>query len=377
MSFSQKNALIKLIHKKNDRHKLKNYRPISLLNTDVKIVTKVLAKRLAMVLKNIIHESQKCVPGRQITDNIHIAQDLIDLINEQENEAAFIFLDQEKAFDRISHNFLFKTLEKFGFGNNFINWIKIFYNNVNSQIKLNGKLSEKIEIEQGLRQGCPLSALLYVLCAEVLQINIRKDPRIKGYKLENFEMKGLSFADDMMTVVTSEDSIHALFDLISSYEKATNAKINIDKTEAIWVGKWRDNSHKPLGLKWVNNYVKFVGVFIGNNRKEASKISFNEIIESIKKKLSYWNTKSISVKGKVKIINTFVLSKLWYVLETHDLPENMLLDLKNILTTFIWKGHKQVSYEFLCLSYEEGGLSLQNIKVKQDVLRIKSETSSR
>ena len=139
LSYSQKNALIKLLHKKNDRHKLKNYRPISLINTDDKIVTKVLAKRLAMVLKNVIDESQKCVPGRQITDNIHIAQDLIDLINKQENEAAFIFLDQEKAFDRISHNFLFKTLEKFGFGNNFIDWIKIFYKNVNSQIKLNGK----------------------------------------------------------------------------------------------------------------------------------------------------------------------------------------------------------------------------------------------
>ena len=175
---SQKKALIKLIYKKNGRHKLKNYRPISLLNTDLKIISKVLAKRLIEVLKDIIHPSQKCIPGRQITDNIHLAQDLIDLINRKNEEAGLIFLDQEKAFDRISHTFIFKTLKTFGFGDDFIDWIKIMYAEVNSQLKINGEVSEKIYIKRGLRQGCPLSALLYALCSEVLHTNIRKDNTI-------------------------------------------------------------------------------------------------------------------------------------------------------------------------------------------------------
>ena len=77
LSNSQKKALIKLTFKKNGRH-LRNYRPISLGNTDIKLITKILANRLAKVLPNITHESQKCLPGREITDNIHLAKDLIE-----------------------------------------------------------------------------------------------------------------------------------------------------------------------------------------------------------------------------------------------------------------------------------------------------------
>ena len=80
-------------------------------------------------------------------------------------------------------------MQKFGFGNYFIDWIKIFYKNANSQIKINGELTDQIQIERGLRQGCPLSALLYVLCSEVLHINIRKDPNIKGYLVGKEEIK--------------------------------------------------------------------------------------------------------------------------------------------------------------------------------------------
>jgi len=262
-------------------------------------------------------------------------------------------------------------LQKFAFGSYFIEWIKIFYKNAKSQIKINGELTDQIEIERGLRQGCPLSALLYVLCAEVLHINIRKDPNIKGYLVNKEEIKGLSYADDMMTVVTTDLSIEHLFNLIEKYEQSTNAKINIEKTEALWVGKWATRIDKPNNLKWVANHVKFVGVHIGNNRDETSKVTFSESMDSIKYKLSYWNSKYISIKGKVKVVNTFILSKLWYFLEIQDLNNSMLIDLKNIITSFIWKGHKQVSYDTLCLPYLKGGLSLPNIQSKMEASRVK------
>ena len=94
-------------------------------------------------------------------------------------------------------------------------------------------------------------------------------------------------------------------------------------------------------------------------------------MDSIKNKLSYWNSKYISIKGKVKVVNTFILSKLWYFLEIQDLNNSMLIDLKNIITSFIWKGHKQVSYDTLCLPYLKGGLSLPNIQSKMEASRVK------
>ena len=195
---SQKKGLVKILYKKNGRQFIKNYRPISLLQTDLKIISKVLAKRMAKTLPKIIHENQKCVKDRKITDNIHLVQDIIDLINKKDWEAICIMIDQEKAFDRISHNFIMKTLNQYGFGQNFIKWIKILYTDITSKVKVNGYHTNDFKIERGVRQGCPLSALLYVLCLEVLSTNIRTDPGIQGVKLnDNIVHKETTYVDDM------------------------------------------------------------------------------------------------------------------------------------------------------------------------------------
>ena len=119
-------SVIKIIYKKKGEFfLLENYRPISLINVDIKILCKALANRLKFVLPNIIHASQTAVYGRRIDHTIHMIRDLIDLANKEDDTLAFIFLDQEKAFDRVNHNFLFKTMRAFGIGETFIDWIKL------------------------------------------------------------------------------------------------------------------------------------------------------------------------------------------------------------------------------------------------------------
>ena len=135
---------------------LSNYRPISLINVDLKILTKTLTNRLKPILPTIIHRSQTAVHGRKIDHNIHMLRDLVDLVDKEESQAAFIFLDQEKAFDRVDHQFLFKTMEAFGIGEEFITWIKVLYSNATTKIKINGYLSANIPLKRGVRQGCPL-----------------------------------------------------------------------------------------------------------------------------------------------------------------------------------------------------------------------------
>ena len=122
----------------------------------------------------MIHQDQTCVPERHIEDNIHIVQNLIDHINKTDGEIALISIDQEKAFDRMSHNFIIKTLNKFNFGENFIKWVKTICTGTKSFVKVNGYKTFEFDIERGVRQGFPLSALLYTLTAEFLAENIRK-----------------------------------------------------------------------------------------------------------------------------------------------------------------------------------------------------------
>ena len=372
LSESQKRALISLVFKKGRRDLLKNQRPISCINVDLKTVTKLLARRLSKVIDKLIGKNQKCLPGRQIGTNLHTLQDFIHYANSKDIKAAVLFLDQETAFDRMSHSFMIKTLQHFGFGNDFIDWIRIIYTDCSARVKVNGYFSTRIPIERGVRQGCPLSSLLYVLCIEVLSLEFQSNSSIVGFKYLFQEHKNNGYADDVSIIFTEMPSLDEIFNVLKKFEKATNAKINISKTEGLWIGAWRNRTDTPLGIKWVNTMVKNLGVFFGNNRTDCEARNFEEIKEKIKNKLTYWGGKGISLKGKIRVINTFILPKLWHVSEIHNISLNDKEDIKGMISAFIWKGnYHQRSLSGLEADYHEGGLRLGNIDKKINAMRVK------
>ena len=136
--------------RKGEVYKLDYYRPIALINVDLKILTKTLSNRLRSVLPSIIQHSQTAVDNRRIDHTVHMIRDLIDHINKDNSEGALIFLDQEKAFDRVEHDFLFKTMSAFGIGDSFINWLKVLYANATTRIKVNGFYTKPIPLTRGL-----------------------------------------------------------------------------------------------------------------------------------------------------------------------------------------------------------------------------------
>ena len=160
---------------KGSREEIKNWRTISLLNTDYKIISKILAGRVKQCLDDIINANQTSGPkGRNIQNNILNIKTIIEYMEIVGNNSAMVLIDQEKAFDRLEQNYLYKTLEKFGFGEKFIKWTKILYNNINSVVQVNGAITKKFEITRSVRQGCPLSMLLYVIAIEILSCRIKK-----------------------------------------------------------------------------------------------------------------------------------------------------------------------------------------------------------
>ena len=378
LSEMQKRGAIRISFKKGNRDDLKNYRPITLLNVDLKIITHALSKRLANVLPKLVHTCQKALPGRIITDNIHIVQDLINLINKSGDSAALLFFNQEKAFDMMAHNFIIKTLRKYGFGENFIDWVIILLYNIKSFVKVNGFETSEFDINRGVRQGCALSGLLYVLVSEVLALEIRNNTNIKGYRFNGNHFKLTQYADDLMAVVTDLNSVNEIFDVLTRFGLATNAKINKTKTEALWVGGWRSRMDTPFDLKWKKDHVKFLGVYVGNvtNRNEASSLSilnFEEIVTKITKKLSFWNGSGISIKGKVRVVNTFVLSKILYRLECVDITKDMQLLIEKKVRVFLWGERRvgRIDFSVLSLNYKNGGLQLLELESKIKTLRIK------
>ena len=152
-------ALIRLIFKnKGEKIDLKNWRPISLLNVDYKIIAKAVTNRLSKFMPHIIGEEQSCgVNGRNIHDNLSILRDVTDYVNIFNTRAALLSIDQEKAFDRVDRNYLFSVMEKMGLPVNLINWIKVLYTKTRSSVIVNNFIGESFEVKRGIRQGCPLS----------------------------------------------------------------------------------------------------------------------------------------------------------------------------------------------------------------------------
>ena len=183
LSISQRQGIISLIPKKDkDLLSLKNWRPISLLNTDYKIATKSIAKRLEKVLPLLIGSNQTgYIKGRFIGENIRL---ISDIIAQHENDQGMIFfLDFEKAFDSLEWDYLFRVLEEMNFGPSFRNWVHTFYHNISSYIVNNGNTSEFIPLKRGVRQGCPLSGMLFIRTSKSIKVlkNENKVSKVSFY----------------------------------------------------------------------------------------------------------------------------------------------------------------------------------------------------
>ena len=174
LSISQQRGIIRLLpKKKKDPLYLKNWRPISLLNVDYKIATKALATRLKKVLPSIISNSQTgYLEGRFIGENIRHIADVLQFTLDQNLSGIAVFLDFEKAFDSLEWDVLRKALQALNLGENFRTWTKVMYKNISSCVINNGFSSPFFTLQRGVRQGCLLSGLLFIIAVELLSISL-------------------------------------------------------------------------------------------------------------------------------------------------------------------------------------------------------------
>ena len=258
MSCSQKRTVITLIEKKGkDRSFLENWRPISLVNVDAKIMSKAIATRIKNVLPNIIHHNQTgLIKDRYIGETVRSILDIMDFTAKENIPGLLIFIDFQKAFDSLERNFLQRCLESFNFGPDFIRWVMTFYKNIQSCVINNGILSDYFTIERGVRQGDPLSSYLFVVAVETLAIAIRQNSLIKGITIGKTETKLLQYADDTTTVLSDINSAQTIFRLLDDFKNISGLAVNPTKTEGMWIGSLRENKTKPFGIKWPNEPIK-------------------------------------------------------------------------------------------------------------------------
>ena len=197
---------------------LENWRPLTLLNVDYKIATKSIAHRIAKVLPKLINEDQTgYVKGRYIGQNIRLINDIMKITELENIPGMAIFIDFKKVFDTVDWNFFFKTLEALKIGPQLQQWIRSFYADFSSCVTNNGYASAVFNLQRGVRQGCPLSGSLFVLCAEILPNAIRSNAGIQGINIYRKEFKISQYADDTTVFVSDIRSAQNLFQLLNAF----------------------------------------------------------------------------------------------------------------------------------------------------------------
>ena len=362
LAYSQYLALIILLYKKGTREKITNWRPISLSNTDVKIITKVLADRLKQALPDIIHANQSGgVKGRKIGQNIRLIEDILE---DMDGENLILLIDQQKAFDRVEWEWLFYVLEKFNFGEYFINWVKLIYKDMKSAILTNGYVSPYFSITRGIRQGDSLSALLYVVQAEALSECIRNSNDIKGIPIKDIDgntsyIKGSQYVDDSNTMLHSADYIHNCLALIEKFGDASGSRINKSKTVALISEHFSDNREIGNIINLNKGCEIVLGVPIGNGvRKE---VFWKEKIDKMHKRIQMWKARDLTIFGKVHIVKSLILPLIQYAASNVHVDYHIIQNVQKIIWSYIWKwGTCFVSKELCYLPRNKGGLGIPN-----------------
>ena len=279
-----------------------------------------------------------------------------------------VTMDIEKAFDSLNHDFLLFVLKKFGFGENFMHWIKVLLNKQQSCVINAGFTTHCFNLEKGARQGDPISAYLFILALEVLFELIKNNDDIRGITIFNHTFLYTAFADDSTFFLNDLLSVKNLVDTFKVFSLFSGLNANFSKCEIAGLGSLKGVLEAVCGLKSINlttNTIKILGVHFSYSNTLKVQSNFLDTVKSIQQALRFWNRRILSLEGKIIIFKTLAISKIVYLAFLTVIPNSLIEELQRIQKTFIWYSSRpKISHKTLCNNFENGGLKHVDISSK-------------
>lgn len=228
-------GVVSTIYKTGSRVQPGNYRPITLLNTDYRVLAKILAYRLRDVQHKLIQREQTAfMPGRHIGENVMLNQLLPSAVGPG-STAVTVFQDIYKAYDTISRPFLFAVLEAAGLGGGFLRWVKLLLTHTNACAMVNGYCSALLPYTAGVRQGCPLAPQLYLFVAQALLCHLTAHNF--GVVVGGRRITACQFADDTQVYLRGVEEIPRFLQAMQVFKQASGQGLNLLKTLVLPIGR--------------------------------------------------------------------------------------------------------------------------------------------
>ena len=368
--------VVTLPKKMKDTRLLKSVRPVTLLPTDYKLLEKVLANRIKPCLEEIIKHDQKgFMAGRKISANIRCVLDIMRMLENEEQEGIVMSVDFEKCFDRIETESLLGAMKCFGMGSKIVEWTKTMYTGATIRVINSGHLTDPVKVTRGCRQGAPCSPYYFLICAELLAIQLRNNKNISGFSVQGFKKLFVQYADDMdLYCKPNQQNVNEILQTLSAFCMSTGCKINYDKTTLYRIGK--DNGALAhiytKGMKVETTTIDILGVSISNNPNEMLHLNYDSLVLKTKTVLTTWENRNLDLLSKITVINSLISSLFIYKMTVLPaIPEGTVKKLNKIVENYIWNGRRpKVPLKKLQNSIYAGGANLVNFSVKDDALKV-------
>ena len=346
-------AIVTLMLKKDSDAELPgSYRPLSLINTDYKILARVLAARLKLVIGAACGPGQAAyVPDHSIfecTETITSAIKIMAELKSEYAEGALIFFDAEKAFDIVQHDALFdRVMARMGFGAPFIRMVKLLYKGAGVRILINGKLGRRLLLLRGVRQGDPLSGFLYIILGELRRAALQEIQRVNrlqqlpprwGLQLGSVVVQLTMFADDAAYLLAHWRHILYIMQANELYNVSTGSRTNGKKSRLLMPGvitaaaRAEALKHKlvPLGDGVV---MRYLGISIGRNLTDAQR--WRSVLDGLAVKIAWVRKIHLSLLGRALVARVYLCARLWYVAAAVHLPTTIIAQINRMVFNYI------------------------------------------